>query len=244
MLGKALSDESGADDQPALQIGDLVEASGGGPTRFTHDDSSLQNGRRFDRLENSKARFREGSVILLMRDPRDILVSCYFQATKRRVTNSQSLYEGSLSSFLRDERYGIRKCAAFYRIWADNQNVPQRFLMVRYEEMQRDPGGILRSVLGVLDIPEVSPSAIERAVSFGEFGNMQRLESAGLFDDKIMRPRNLGDPESFKVRRGKIGGYRDYASDADVAYMDDILTMEGGPFCAAYVDSVNPETVT
>ena len=244
MLGKALSGKSDIDAETTPEVSALTAMLDAATTKFTHDDSSLQNGRPFDELHPSKERFRDGNVILLLRDPRDILVSCYFQATRRRVTNGQQLYDGSLSSFLHDERYGIRKCAAFYRIWAENQNVPRRFLLVRYEEMQRDPAGILRSVLEVLDLPEVSPSAIENAVSFGEFDNMQRLESAGSFDDKILRPRNSADPESFKVRRGKVGGYRDYVSDADSAYMDEILAREGGPFCGAYLNSIDPSTVT
>jgi hypothetical protein len=32
------------------------------------------------------------------------------------------------------------------------------------------------------------------------------------------------DPESFKVRRGKIGGYREYLSDEDQRYAVEALT--------------------
>ena len=39
---------------------------------------------------------------------------------------------------------------------------------------------------------------------------MKKLEAAGAFDSKILKPGNVTDPESFKVRRGKVGGYREY----------------------------------
>jgi hypothetical protein len=32
-----------------------------------------------------------------------------------------------------------------------------------------------------------------------------------------MDPRDVRDPESFKVRRGKVGGYRKYLSVEDLA---------------------------
>ena len=41
---------------------------------------------------------------------------------------------------------------------------------------------------------------------------MQKLEAAGAFDSNILHPGDVRDPESFKVRRGKVGGYREYLS--------------------------------
>jgi hypothetical protein len=49
------------------------------------------------------------------------------------------------------------------------------------------------------------------------------LEAAGAFDSKILRPGDVRDPESFKVRRGKIGGYREYLSSDDQAYAADAM---------------------
>src|SRR5438094_743422 len=35
------------------------------------------------------------------------------------------------------------------------------------------------------------------------------------FDSKILHPGDVRDPESFKVRRGKVGGFREYLSAGD-----------------------------
>ena len=51
----------------------------------------------------------------------------------------------------------------------------------------------------------------------------QRLETAGVFDSKILRSADVRNPESFKVRRGKVGGYRDYLSPEDQAFAADAL---------------------
>ena len=47
---------------------------------------------------------------------------------------------------------------------------------------------------------------------------MKKLEAAGAFDSKILKPGNVTDPESFKVRRGKVGGYREYLTEDDQRY--------------------------
>ena len=63
----------------------------------------------------------------------------------------------------------------------------------------------------------------QEALEFSRFENMQKLEAAGVFDSKILHPGDVRDPESFKVRRGKVGGYREYLSDEDLKYAADAL---------------------
>jgi len=53
---------------------------------------------------------------------------------------------------------------------------------------------------------------------------MKKMEAAGAFDSKILQPGDVRDPESFKVRRGKVGGYREYLLSDDQAYAADALT--------------------
>lgn len=230
MLGKALCEEFRLDHASLLELDAITTSIGARPAQFLHDGSSIREGRRFDELETSKAEYASSTVILLVRDPRDTIVSCFFQATKRRKE-----FEGSLPSFIRDERYGIRKCAAFHRIWAENTNVPKQLILIRYEEMSENPGSVLRMVLAALDMPAVSTASIQNAVSFGDFTNLQTLESTGYFNDRILNPGDATDSESFKVRRGKVGGYRDYLSDADCEYLDRIVAEEGGPLLAPYL---------
>jgi len=39
-----------------------------------------------------------------------------------------------------------------------------------------------------------------------------------------MMPGDRGNPDSYKVRRGKVGGYRDYFDDAEIARIDALVT--------------------
>ena len=95
--------------------------------------------------------------------------------------------------------------------WSGRQN----FLLLRYETLRSAPGHGFRELLRILEERPVQEKAFAQALEFSAFGHMKKLESAGAFDSKILRAGDARDPESFKVRRGKIGGYEDYLSPND-----------------------------
>ena len=55
---------------------------------------------------------------------------------------------------------------------------------------------------------------------------MQQQEKQGVFARRYNKALTPGDPEnkeSFKVRRGKVGGFKDYFSEQDLAFADQLL---------------------
>ena len=118
-----------------------------------------------------------------------------------------------------------------FEIWHENRNVPRDFLLLRYEDMHRDPAGILRSLLRFMGLEHPDEQAIAAAVRYGAFENMRRLESSGSFEHK-MSPGDPDDEESYKVRKGKVGGYVDYLSPDDVAFVERVINEAGNPFGA------------
>jgi hypothetical protein len=76
----------------------------------------------------------------------------------------------------------------------------------------------------VLGESQPDGTIFQDALEFSRFENMQKLEAAGAFDSKILHPGDVRDPESFKVRRGKIGGYREYLSAEDQQFAADATT--------------------
>ena len=63
---------------------------------------------------------------------------------------------------------------------------------------------------------------------------MRRLEEAGTLRNNRLRPTIAGDPEAFKVRRGIVGGYRDYLSADDIGYAENHIARELDPFYTWY----------
>ena len=87
--------------------------------------------------------------------------------------------------------------------WLKEFGRRKNFFLLSYEKLRADPASNFRLLLAALGEPAPDPEAFAHALAFSEFENMKRLEAAGAFDSKILKPGDVTDPESFKVRRGK-----------------------------------------
>jgi len=102
--------------------------------------------------------------------------------------------------------------------WLDEFSGRENFTLMRYESLRASPAEHFRDLLALLGESAPEMPIFHEALDFSRFENMQKLEAAGAFDSKILLPGDVRDPESFKVRRGKVGGYREYLSIEDQGY--------------------------
>jgi hypothetical protein len=218
LVGKALCDNFGLDEGLILGKFNGDEAPGLPALSYTHDGCGYSKHRHFTEIGTDKSEYKKKKVILLVRDPRDVLVSFYLHLSRR-----SDLYRGSLSEFVRDDHYGIRKIIAFYNAWHANLDVPRETLVLRYEQMHADPEGNLRATLAFIGTRDIPDATIKKAVEFASFGNMKKLEGTQYFSNKKLRPGNAADAESWKVRRGVVGGYTEYLNAEDRRYVEDAL---------------------
>jgi hypothetical protein len=159
-------------------------------------------------------------TLLLLRDPRDTLVSSYYQAVKRR-----RVYDGPLAEFVRDPRFGIEKVARWNLAWAQLARESAHVAMIAYEQLGGDGPALLGAVARHFGAPRAD-EALRAAWEHASFDAMRAREVSGEIEQryrKALGARTQGDEGSLKVRRGVIGGYRDELSEADVAYCDDAL---------------------
>jgi hypothetical protein len=166
---------------------------------------------------------RRAKILLLARDPRDTFVSLYLQLTRRDAGTRDRFARVSVNELLRDRRFGVGSIVATMNEWFEEFSGRPGFSLLRYESLRADPAKHFHAILALLGEPDVNRSIFQAALEFSDFENMQRLESAGAFDSKILRARDVTDPESFKVRRGKVGGYSDYLSPQDRQYAAAII---------------------
>ena len=157
-------------------------------------------------------------VILLARDPRDAFVSHYVQLVRRTRETADTVRQKSVSELLRDRDFGLRSIIQIMNGWLNEFNGRPHFLLTRYESLHADPGKNFLPLLAAVGETSPDPRALSGALAFSTFDNMKKLEASGAFDSKILQPGDAKDPESFKVRRGKIGGYVDYLDAADREY--------------------------
>ena len=67
------------------------------------------------------------------------------------------------------------------------------------------------------------------AVEFGSFGNMRSMESSDALKSGRLRARDSSDAESFKTRRGVVGGYVDYLEPEQIQWMEERLRRDLHP---------------
>ena len=189
----------------------------------THDD--YPHWKPAEKIFTNKQAYADKKVIFLVRDPRDVLVSYYFQYTKRgdkKLANDAD-FHGDLSEFIRHRIGGLGSLVSFYNVWAENRDLSEAFLLVSYEDMSTDTKKVLMDVIGFLDWPERNANFIDEVIDYGRFDNMRRLEETNVLNNIRLKPPEDGDPEGFKIRRGKVGGYSDYLTEYDVAYINAYL---------------------
>jgi hypothetical protein len=156
--------------------------------------------------------------VLLVRDPRDVIVSLYYQRSGRR-----GAYSGTLGEFLDERVGGFESLLRFYDAWAESLGQLRDVLVVRYEDLHADAERELRSVLDFIGLATVRHDVVLDAVAYGSFDHMRALEEAGAFASEKLRPVRPGDVDTYKTRRGKVGGFRDELTPAQITRLDAML---------------------
>ena len=197
---------------------------------FSHDlFEHRTKGDLWDRIRGKylvpKKELRRAKIILLVRDPRDCFVSLYVQMTRRDPSAPAKFKQETVSDLLRDKGFGIRAIVKTMNDWLNEFSGRENFMMIRYELLRASPAENFRDVLATLGETAPDMSIFQAALDFSQFENMKKLEAAGAFDSKILRPGDVRDPESFKVRRGKVGGYREYLSVQDQEYAAETMAI-------------------
>src|SRR6058998_1085312 len=196
---------------------------------FSHDCFEHRTkGDLWDRIRGKylvpKKELRRAKIVLLVRDPRDCFVSLYVQMTRRDRGAPTEFKRKTVSDLLRDKKFGVRAIIKTMNAWLNEFSDRDDFTIIRYESLREFPRENFRTLLAVLGETTPDVSIFQAALDFSEFENMKKMEAAGAFDSKILRPGDVRDPESFKVRRGKVGGYREYLSAEDQEYAACALT--------------------
>lgn len=215
MIGKALVAHFGLPESRMLDIDWLTRQAGLPVTQLTHDGAGVFGQLPYRELNRDKSAYAAVRVLLLGRDIRDTLVSSYFQALHR-----VGVYDGPLSAFVRDERFGADKILTFYRHWHDARATPRSLDFMRYEDMHADAPAALRRALAIMGAGAVGDEAIATAVHYAHFDNLRKVETEQRFDPAILSTPADAAAESFKVRKGVVGGFRDYLSQDDIDHVD------------------------
>lgn len=227
MLSRVYQLTGGLSDDKLLDFDNFRNLNSSLPAVFfTHNNYLKDYTGNFE----SKAHFQGKRIVLLVRDPLDVAVSQFFQWRYRMRPNKKFINDYpshgadiGIWDFVRDDDAGVPRIVDYFNGWARAIPELKDVLIVRYEDMRAEPERILAQILGFTGMP-VTPAEVTAAVQFASYDNMKKMEKTRYFKGSGARvkPGDKANPQSFKVRKGKVGGYRDYFTDEQCAYLEQL----------------------
>ena len=199
---------------------------------FTHDNYIKD----YTGHRDTKRDFYRTKVVLLVRSPQDTAVSQYFQwkhrmrRAKRELNDYPTDDATSLFDFVMSPGCGLPKIVDFMNLWAAEQSRVGQLLLVRYEDLRSAPENELSRIVSFLD-GSADPECVAHAVAFASVDNMRAMEERRGFwlAGRRMTPGDRTNPDSFKVRRAKVGGYRDHFDAEQIARIDELVSAKLSP---------------
>jgi hypothetical protein len=161
-------------------------------------------------------------VVLLVRNPCDVAVSSYFQSFRdARKGQGPGHAGGPIAGYVLD--FKLPLVLAWLCRWHDQLDQIRQLLVVRYEDLRVAPDQELARIFTFIE-GQADPDEIAAAVAFASFEQMKQKEAANFFKSDKLRPGDPADPQSFKVRKGKVGGYREHFTSEELVRIDQQLT--------------------
>jgi hypothetical protein len=200
---------------------------------FTHGNYLRDYTGRFE----DRSPFYGKPVVLLVRDPRDIVVSQYFQWRHRMHPRKKWLNrypehgaDLGIFDFVMNAEVGLPAILHWLGLWQQELGRMARAKVVRYEDLRAKTARELAGVLAFIGTPG-TPEQVADAVRFASLDNMKRLEAERAFkrSGARMRPGDARNPESYKTRRAKVGGWRDYFDEAQATRIDALVEAMPAP---------------
>ena len=152
---------------------------------------------RLNTLKIDENKYVKKRIVLLMRDPRDILVSSYYHLTKR-----EKLFSGTFSDFIKNDDLGIKKIVKYYNLWAEYCIKNDNYIILYYEKMKENLPLELFKLFDFINI-EYKKSEVITSCNLSTIEKMKKVEeNESSKDFKWLKPVNKKDTNSYKVRKG------------------------------------------
>ena len=222
MLSRAYQLKGNLDAKELLDFDNLRRRDPQLPAVFFTHNNYLRD---YTGNQYSKSHFQGKRIVLLVRDPRDVAVSQFFQwqfrmRPNKKFINDYPPHGADITAwdFVLDKDAGVPRIVDYFNGWAEAIPELKDVLVVRYEDMRSDPAAVLARILDFTGT-EVTPEQVQEAVDFAAYENMKKMEQDSFFKGSGARvkPGDKDNPQSFKVRKAKVGGYRDHFDDAQCA---------------------------
>lgn len=153
-------------------------------------------------------------VVYLLRNPVDVMVSYYnFERDKG--------HDVSFDSFVRSEQYGISAWCKHVNGWLNNEDIPQRISLVRYEDLRNNTYQEIKNLTSNLGM-NISDNIVKDAIELSNLENMKKSE-------ELYRENNPNYHMSFVGKKNKIRK-EEIVNSEILEYISDYCKKEGANF--------------
>ena len=153
--------------------------------------------------------FSENRSVLLVRDPKDVMVSYYNYKTGRGDIDGSVKF----SNFIRKPGVGLESWCIHYKSWKDKSDV-----VIYYEDIKSDDVKEFLNMLNSLRI-SVEDSLIKEAAQRSQFKEIRKIEKEFGTGEK---GSDFKGRRKF-TRKGGTGGWKKYFKKSDISYYQNIL---------------------
>ena len=159
-----------------------------------------------------------GRFVYLYRDPRDVLVSSYHHARNR-----SGIKWLTPQDMLEDPIVGLPKLAAFMNAWTRHvESAGDRAMRVSYEKLKAAPQQTLAEICRFMGLP-FSNDDLRLAIEDCSFERLQKRERAATGANPWLAPVDRSNPDSFKFREGRSGGYRTFFTTDQIRWIESYM---------------------
>lgn len=151
--------------------------------------------------------FLDRPVLFLVRDPRDVIVSAYFHATRHKKS-----FSGDMARFLDEETYGLPALIRYLNSWSEGL-ADRRHHVISYEHMLADPMTAVGAILTFLGI-ELDRDILQSAIAAAQFDRMRDKERVqGIPGHDYDR----NDDQSLRMRSGRAQAFGEWLDPSQAA---------------------------
>ncbi len=204
---------------------------------FTHAGASTNRreiGRPFQGVPSQLA---DLPLVFLHRNPIDTAVSLFYQVTKRDLRRGTlrsyrmwlplalkgRLPPGDIDSFVLHPHHGIAKLCAYNRAWLDHLALRTDCLILTYEDMRSNPAAGFQKLLDFWGESKTTGAQLAELSTFDKMKAAEANRSQQGTQTSLVQQ----DPDSVKVRKGKVRGYLDELRPETIARCRDIMVAHG-----------------
>lgn len=164
-------------------------------------------------------------IIFLVRDPRDVCVSYFFQLKKRELSYEREKFKNiDFSTFLRDGHFGIEFIVSYMNRWykaLETSGVV--FRVYRYEDFVSQTRHAFITLLHDVGEKTINQDAFNIALQNSTFSNMRTAEEKNSLSDERLQATDQEDVASFKTRKGIVGDFQNIATPEDKEFAESAM---------------------